>query len=184
MIRTTVQHAAAAPVWKIRDPYAGGLNAGVESYRFNAALRFARDRRRYPYNLEVVVPFAKVDKAGRPTAEEIDRLAGIEEEVVAVVADRAVLALVHLRVGTVGAEGDQRLVFYTDSQDWTAKLRSQLRGATAVSNLKVYCDSDPDWYIYRDMLGTGLLAGTGLAAIVLIARLRQIRPGRAKEFQF
>jgi len=47
MIRRTVQ-AAAAPFWKIRDPHAVSLNAGLESYRFNAALRFARDKSRYP----------------------------------------------------------------------------------------------------------------------------------------
>ena len=183
MIRTTVLAAAAAPVWKIHDPGAGGLNAGIQFWRFNAALQLARDTRLYPYNLEVLVPFAKVDQAGRPTAAESERLADLER-IVAFVADRAVLAGVHMRVGKVGAEGDQRLVFYTDSPDWTDKLRSQLRGSTGVNNLQAYCDADPHWSLYRRMHGLGLLAGPVLAPTVLIARLKRMWPRRATEFQF
>jgi hypothetical protein len=150
MIRTTVRAAAAAPVWEFRDPHRLSPDAGVDSYRFNAALRFARGKGRYPYNLDVVVPFRGVDKAGRPTEAEIDRLADIEEKAVAIVGDRGVLAGARAAIGRVRNEGAQVFVFYTDSPDWTAK---PFRGATGVGNLGVNCDPDPRWHHYRDMRG-------------------------------
>lgn len=175
MIRRTVLAAAAAPVWEVRDPQAFSLNAGVDSYRFNAALRFASGKDRYPYNLDVVVPFAKVDGAGRPTEAENNRLADIEERLVAIADGRAVLAGVRATVGRVRQEGAQVFVFYTDSPDWAAKLRGQLRGATGVSNLGVNCDPDPGWRHYRDLRGRWgrdaptrkdlELVGLGLAAL-------------------
>jgi Family of unknown function (DUF695) len=142
MLRRTVRDAAAAPVWEISDPWGVGPSAGSDCWRFNAAMRFARDTRLYPYCLEVVVSFAKTGPVGHPTAETA-RLADLEEEVTAVVADRAVL------VGVLTTLDDLRFVFYADSAEWTAKLRSQLRGATGIGTLRVNCDPDLKWFEYR-----------------------------------
>lgn len=170
MLRRTVQDAAAAPVWEISDPWGVGQSAGSDCWRFNAAMRFARDTRLYPYCLEVVVSFARTGPLGHPTAEAA-RLADLEEEVIAVVADRAVL------VGLLTTLDDQRFVFYTDSPDWTAELRGQLRAATSIGTLRVNCDPDLKWFEYRsfrrmrDYVGPETLRLFGLCAAAAILSL-------------
>jgi hypothetical protein len=47
------------------------------------------------------------------------------------------------------AWGDHRLVFYTGSPDWTARLRGQLRVGPGAGALRVNCDPDPHWFEYR-----------------------------------
>ena len=142
MIRTTAR-AAAAPARKTRGPLTRA--ARVDGWRPNAALR--RDMKLYPYCLEVVVPLASVGRDGYPTEREAQRLAKIEEMVLAYIAGRAVL-VGHL---TSPLWHDHRLVFYTDSPDWTASLRSELRAATGVGALRVNCDPDPHWYEYSHL---------------------------------
>ncbi len=137
MMRATVRAAAKAPAWKITNATMGG------SWRFNAALRHASDTGKYPYNLEVVIPFAQTGPRGHHGTAD----AGTEEKVIEVVADRAVLA------GVLTTGEDQRLEFYTDSLDWTAKIQGQLRAATGIGTLRANCDPDAHWYIYRDLRG-------------------------------
>jgi hypothetical protein len=120
------------------------------SWRYNAALRYARDTKLYPYRLEVIAPFVETGRHGRPGATAThwpgNIEAEIEEKVIAGVADRAVLA------GVLTDQGDHRFVFYTDSDspDWNAKLRGRLRTATGIPTLRVYCDPDLDWFSYKD----------------------------------
>lgn len=153
MLRSTVRDAAAAPAWKTlyfhvsRPRYGAVPGAGIGSWRYNAALRYARDTKLYPYCLEVFVPFAKTGRHGRPNAAETqwpaDVEAEIEEKVIAGVGDRAVLA------GVLTDQGDHRFFFYTDFPVLTAKLRGQLRAATGIGTLRVYCEPDIQWFTYK-----------------------------------
>jgi hypothetical protein len=167
MLRKTVRDAAAWPVWEISDPWGLRYSAGSDCWRFNAAMRFARDTRLYPYCLEVGVRSARVGRFGHPTAETALPV-DLEEEVTAVVADQAVLA------GVLTSLDEQRFVFYTDSADWTAKLRGQLRSATGIATLSVNCDLDPKWHEYRslrkmrDAAGPETFKVVGLCAAVFI----------------
>jgi hypothetical protein len=174
VLRRTVREAAAAPVWEVSDPSGVGPGAGYDLWRFNAALRFARDTGRYPYSLEVVVPLAAVGPHGQPGADKAS-LADIEDEVVAIISDQAVL------VGVLTSRDEQRLVFYTGSADWAERLQGELRGATGVSALRVNCDRDLHWFEYRsfrkmrDFAGPetfrliGLCAATAVATLVVFA---------------
>jgi hypothetical protein len=148
MLRTTVRAAAEMPAWEVADAALGGI------WRFNAALRYARDTRLYPYALEVFIPVAQAGRRGQHETAEAN-----EEKVIALVADRAVLA------GALTAPDGQRFTFYTDSPDWTAKLQGQLRAATGIGTLRVYCDPDAHWSIYRSRRGGG--RGSGRADITV-----------------
>jgi Family of unknown function (DUF695) len=167
MLRKTVREAAAYPMWEISDPWGLRYSAGSDCWRFNAAMRFARDTRLYPYCLEFGVSSARTGRFGHHAAESA-RLADLEEEVAAVVADRAVLA------GVLTSLDEQRFVFYTDSADWTAKLRGQLRSATGIGTLWANCDLDPQWHEYRslrkkrDAAGPETFKVVGLCAAVFI----------------
>jgi hypothetical protein len=132
MMRTTVRAAADAPAWAF-------TSTTTSSWRFNAALRRASDASEYPYNLEVVIPFAQTGRRGHHGTVGSDT----EEKVTEVVADRAVLAGVHT------STDDLRFEFYTGSPDWTAKLHGQLQVATGISNLRVTCTPDAQWNVYR-----------------------------------
>lgn len=157
MMRATVRTAAEAPSWKVTNAAMGGI------WRFNAALRHASDTSKYPHNLEVVIPFAQAGPRGHHGTAD----AGTEEKVIEVVAGRAVLA------GVLTSRDDQRFEFYTDSPDWTAKLHGQLQAA-GIGTLRVNCDPDAHWYIYRDLRGreqvspkTLVVLGLFLVSLVL-----------------
>ena len=136
VIRTTVQAATEMPEWEIADATWGGI------WRFNAALRYARDRSLYPYSLEVFIPSKR---AGPRQHEAADP--STEEKVIAVVAGRAVL------VGVRTSRDGRQFQFYTGSADWTARLQGQLRTATGSGTLTVYCSLDAHWMTYRDLRG-------------------------------
>ena len=156
MTQTTVLAGAAAPVWETRNFNRRGL---FFRYRINTALRHASDTSLYPYRLEVVVELAETGRSGLATATESRRLAGIEQQITAVVAGRAVLAAVRT------FQGVRWFVFYTDSPDWTAELDGPLREATGDDDLLVTCEPDPRWNAYGDFLGK---AGSKVASYALL----------------
>jgi hypothetical protein len=156
---TTVRAAAEMPAWETTDTLDG-------IWRFNAALRYVRDARSYPYALDVFVPVARVGPPRRHHG------ASTEEQVTEVVAGRAVLA------GVLTSRDGQRFVFYTDSPDWTAKLQGQLRAATGSGTLRVYCDPDAGWHRFRSQrrrredslkpIVLGLLSPTSIVPWVMV----------------
>lgn len=156
MPQTSVLAGVAAPAWKSGAVSENGV---LRKYRVNTALRHASDTSLYPFRLEVVVPLAEPGWAGQPTAAETQRLAGIEDRILAAVAGRAVLAAV------ATAAGGRWFIFYTETAEWTAELSRPLQQAADDDAVSVFCDPDADWQTYRRLLKDGRRKITGLAVL-------------------
>jgi hypothetical protein len=115
-------------------------------YRVNTSLRNASDTSLYPFRVDVDVQMADPGWAGLPTAAEKERLAAIEEKVLAVVGARAVL------VAVVTALGVRRYMFYTDNAELAAELNSPLQGALGAVTFISVSEPDRDWQAYRSVL--------------------------------
>lgn len=158
----TVLAGAAAPVWK-----SGGLssNGAQQRYRVNTALRKASDISLYPFMVEILVRMSDPGVAGLPTAAEKERLAAIEEKLVALVGARAVFA------GTLTAVGVRRYWWYTENAELATELEGPLRDALKDVSFDVQSMPDQDWKAYRFLLKgerRKLIAVPALAVMLLL----------------
>jgi hypothetical protein len=155
---STVLAAVAAPTWKTRGISRRGAQA---RYRVNTALHRASDISLYPARIDVAVPLRQPSFNGWLTFAEQQRLAGIEETLLGVVAARAVLA------GVLTSAGVCHFVFYSATADWVGEIEPALRQVAGSAAVRVA--QDPAWSTYRRLLRTARRTNTvGLVVLCLV----------------
>ena len=87
------------------------------------------------------------DERGFPAApEEGDRLAALEERIIELAGDHAVL------VGVITTNGTREWVLYADASGWIEGFHHALDDATPGYDVQVMADQDPDWSIYTSFV--------------------------------
>lgn len=135
---------AAKPVWQTIE---GQHNGRPMVTRFNAGFRKASGRDAYNVEIGVVVTLNHPDPLGLPSAPEITQLDTIEDRLVSGAAGRAVLAAV------ISGSGVREYVMYSRYREWIAAFEHALRTEVFKHDIQVLIHPDPDWGIYRRVLG-------------------------------
>lgn len=83
------------------------------------------------------------DERGFPAApDEGDRLEALEERIIEMAAEHAVL------VGVITTNGTREWVLYTDAGEWIEPFHHALDDATPGYDVQVFAEHDPEWSVY------------------------------------
>ena len=142
--KRSVMQAAAAPIWQVTE---GQHNGRPMATRFNAAFRQVTGRDSYSVEIGVVVTLNQPDHRGLPLPPEVAQLDAIEDRLVSGAAGRAVLAAV------ISGSGVREYVMYSRYRDWIDEFEQSVRAEVFDHDIQVLVHPDPDWGIYRRLLG-------------------------------
>ena len=112
----------------------------------NGALAKVRDRNDYSIQIGVAVPLNDPDDRGLPCDGEAETLGNIEDLVVDIAGDRAVL------VGVITTGSMREFILYTRSGDWIEGLHTQLSASVTTHRIDMMAQHDPDWTTYQSFM--------------------------------
>jgi hypothetical protein len=137
--RTSVAEAAASPRWLSRAQYP--MSGDVVSLQYNAALKRASDRARYPALLTVRVQATEHDKASYPVAADSPRFAELKARISELAEGHGVLA------AAAASSTGWIFLLYIDagSADWAGGFEAEIRSAMSDHLVGFNVTRDTKW---------------------------------------
>jgi hypothetical protein len=114
--------------------------------RVDTAYRDEAARAGHPIRVGVALPINEPTDRGWPSGPEGEELQVAEDEVVRLVADRAVL------VAVITGKNVRELVLQARDSEWVAEFHRAADEAIATHEVQVIAETDPDWEVYRSLL--------------------------------
>ena len=131
-----------AESWSVKQ----GTNEGKPMVvRINRGLDSAAGRSPYGIQIGVAVPLVEPDERGLPKSAESLQLNEIEDEIVSVAGDRAVLAAV------ITTSSMREFVLYAAQPEWIEGFHKDLKARITHHEVQVMAQQDKDWTTFKTL---------------------------------
>ena len=111
--------------------------------RFNEGVREGAGHPNYGIQVGVAVPLKNPDANGFPSVDETKQLDAVEDELISLAGDRALL------VGVITTSGMREFVLYTGIGDWIPQFHKDLQARIDHHEVQMMAQHDPEWRIYK-----------------------------------